>query len=132
MNGKLMVKTSRYWYEGDGRLDITAKTKDPIGRLLSPTWPLVLRYKRKTISESQYKRRYLEMVKARFEDNPKAVKELFGMGEVVIVCFCPDGEFCHRFLAAEFLESMGAKYKGEVKVAPSKKKAEGFGFTKRD
>lgn len=112
-----LIRTARYWYKGDDRLDITAKSKDPLGKLLAPPWPLVLEYKRGFESENSYTRQYLGLLEDRFARQAGEFAKLRQRERIVLVCFCKTDEFCHRFLAAEWLEDKGiGKYKGEIKL----------------
>ena len=47
----LEVWAAQYRYSRPNRLDITAKSKDPLGKYFAPTWDVILRYKNKSISE---------------------------------------------------------------------------------
>jgi uncharacterized protein YeaO (DUF488 family) len=49
-----------------------------------------------------------------YKENRKRWDELLNQDEVVLVCFCKAGDFCHRVLLAEILVKLGAEYKGEI------------------
>ena len=110
----LEVWTAQYRYNGPDRLDITAKSKDPLGKYFAPTWDLVLRYKDKSISEEEYTQEYLELMHNVYRKYPNVWRQLLSRKRVVLVCFCRPNTFCHRILLARILEKLGATYKGEI------------------
>ena len=112
-----MIYTAQYRYSGPGRLDITVKGQDPRGKLLAPTWDMVMGYKNGTLNEEQYTQMYFELMQIRFSQNPQLWMEIADSTEdIVLVCFCPAGVFCHRHLAAQILHSLGAQLGGEIHV----------------
>jgi uncharacterized protein YeaO (DUF488 family) len=108
------VWTATYRYNGPDRLDITAKGKDHFGIAFAPTWDMVMGYKQGRISEAEYERRYLELLRESWNKRPDAWQNLLGRMEVTLVCFCRSGDFCHRVLLAKLLERhFGFSYRGE-------------------
>ena len=110
----LEIWTAQYRYSGPDRLDITAKSKDPLSKYFAPTWDLVLRYKNKSISEEEYTEEYLELMRNVYRKFPNVWRQLLSRKRVVLVCFCRPNTFCHRTLLAKILEKLGATYKGEI------------------
>jgi len=107
--------TAQYRYPGPHRLDITVKGQDPFGKLFAPTWDMVSTYMKsgKTDGDKQnYIKKYHELIMG--VTNTEAWNKLLNMQYVVLVCFCPPGEFCHRHLLTYYLQKYGAKYNGEI------------------
>lgn len=109
--------TAQYRYPGPHRLDITVKGQDPFGKLFAPTWEMVSTYHKssRTNNDKQiYVEKYHELILNVINRNPEAWNKLLAMPYVVLVCFCPPGEFCHRHLLVYYLQKYGAKYNGEI------------------
>ena len=107
--------TSTYNYRGEDRLDITVKGNAPFGKHFAPTWKMVKKYRSGNMTQKNYERRYKKIL----NNVPKRVwKKLFKKDRVTIVCFCKSNSFCHRFLLAKRLTSLGANYKGEINLKP--------------
>lgn len=107
----LIVYTSQYRYSGPRRLDITSmKGSD----LFSPPWELVKTYKNGKISESEYEKIYHDLMVESYKNFKEGWDRLLSADWVVLVCFCRAGEFCHRLLLANYLEKLGADYRGEI------------------
>ena len=95
-----------YGYPG---LDITVKSGD---KVFAPTWDLVMGYKKGRISEAEYRKQYIELMRASYRKNKARWLEVLAMPEVTLCCYCPwpDGKqqpFCHRFILAELLAAVG-------------------------
>lgn len=94
--------------------DITAKSGCSSGWILAPTWDLVNNYKSKKISEEEYTINYFKILGRRWNSVLPETLEKMNNLNVILVCYCPQGVFCHRYLAADFLvKQQGAKYFGE-------------------
>lgn len=108
------VWTAQYRYQGPDRLDITVKGKDTIGSAFAPTWDMVMKFKRGEMSESEYGRRYIDLLRKSYQTRPDAWQNLLSRPEVTLVCFCKAGDFCHRVLLAQLMRAhFGFDYKGE-------------------
>lgn len=107
----LKVYTSQYNYRGENRLDITVKSG---GKVFAPTWDIVGKVKRGLITEEQYIKKYYALMRKSYKINRNIWEEILAEEEIVLVCFCKAGDFCHRLLLAEILVKLGAEYKGEV------------------
>lgn len=78
---------------------------------LMPTWGLLRAFRENKIDEAGYisfYRRQLDWL------NPETIKEklysLTGGEEPILMCWCGHNDFCHRHLAAEWIEeTMGIK-----------------------
>lgn len=112
ITGILQVYTSSYQYKGPDRLDITVKTGD---RDFAPSWEMVRQYKSGCLSQKEYIKQYYQRMRRSFRKNRSKWDDLLDRQKVVLVCFCPPGEFCHRLILAEILEKLGAEYKGEMR-----------------
>jgi uncharacterized protein YeaO (DUF488 family) len=107
------IYTAQYRYSGADRLDITVKGKDPVGQVFAPSWEIVNGFLKKRISQAEYTRRYIAMMAESVKHNHQIWLDILNRQEVTLVCFCPAYNFCHRYILAEILQSMGATYCGE-------------------
>ena len=105
------------------RADITVKSATEF-RMFAPTWDMVNGYKSGALSQERYTELYHDIIKDVWDNNFAAWKVLLEYAElsnVVLVCFCPAGAFCHRVLLAQWAEIAGGalgytntEYKGEL------------------
>lgn len=107
----MKVFTSQYKYKGKNRFDITVKSGD---KTFAPTWEMVMNYKSGKISEEEYTEQYYERMRQSYQNNRKRWDWLLDKEEIVLVCFCKKGDFCHRLLLADILVKLGAEYEGEI------------------
>lgn len=109
----LQVYTSQLskTHDYDIKLDITVKTGSSV---FCPTWEMVMDYKEGKISKEAYTERYLQMMRESYTLNRPAWDLLLSKEKMVLCCYCPPGEFCHRKLLADILVVLGAEYKGEI------------------
>ncbi len=109
------VSTSRMGYTGAGGLDITVKSAVGLGKLLAPTWALVGGIKRwsryPVLTPEAYTQRYYDLLRTRYQADTQSFLELLSQEQVVLLCYCPTGTFCHRHLAVDILEKI-AQAKG--------------------
>lgn len=114
----LTVYTSQYRYDGSYRTDITVKGAVPPWDVFAPTWAMVNAYlkgPRDKAAERKYVIEYNDIIAKAFMYNYEALAALLNSNDTrVLVCFCKAGAFCHRVLLALYLESLGAKYNGEL------------------
>lgn len=138
----LHVHTSTLRYGGPDRLDITRAKGEGIGLAFAPPWDMLspaLAIRRaiekleKRAVETLDVGRYDELVEAvnafswalydrafRYEmrlsyrHQRAAWDELLGRERVVLVCFCPARERCHRSIVADLLVRLGAIDEGEI------------------
>ncbi|MBT3300773.1 MAG: hypothetical protein HN381_00020 [Bacteroidetes bacterium] len=104
------VYTSQFRYSGPDRFDITAKMKTPF----SPTWSMVKDYKEGRTNQKEYSDLYADLMNKSYITNHNAWRDVLNMNNVTFVCYCNPNSFCHRFLLAQYLEILGAKYCGEI------------------
>jgi uncharacterized protein YeaO (DUF488 family) len=117
----LEVFTARISYAGADRLDVTARTRDPIGQLLAPSWemvaPLVALRKRGLLTAAHwdaYRKSFLERMRASYARARPAWREILARETVTLLCFCVDKDQCHRrILAADVFAKLGAIDRGE-------------------
>lgn len=109
----LHVWTAQYRYSGPNRLDITVKGKDQRGKVFAPTWGMVMQYKR-TGNRTEYCLQYHKLMLNSYHKNRNIWEQLLKQDQVVLVCFCRSGDFCHRVLLANYLQQLGAVYEGEI------------------
>ena len=109
----MKLYTAQYKYAGDDRLDITVKGNDPVGKIFAPTWKMVMGTKSGNISWDDYKEMYRELMRESYRRSSHIWEEVLSRKQLTLVCFCKDGDLCHRYLLAEFLAKLGAEYIGE-------------------
>jgi uncharacterized protein YeaO (DUF488 family) len=90
-----------YGYPG---LDITVKSGD---KVFAPTWDLVMGYKKGRISEAEYRRQYIALMRVSYREHKARWLEVLAMPEVTLCCYCKPGHFCHRTILAELLAAAG-------------------------
>lgn len=78
-------------------------------RTVAPDWPTILKpYKKGSIDDAEYTRRYLRQLndsKTKIVDWYRDLTARYK--NVVLLCWCKKGNFCHRRLLAEWLEKQG-------------------------
>ncbi|MNN36978.1 hypothetical protein D3C81_1508970 [compost metagenome] len=95
------------------RINTTVKSGD---KTFAPTWEMVMNHKRRKISNDEYKKMYIDLMRKSRKENPERWNEVLSMKRVVLVCYCEEGLFCHRILLAKMLEKLGGKYMGEISI----------------
>src|SRR5258706_10083831 len=100
--------TSRIGYRGSDGQDITVKSATGIGKLLTPTWAMVGGVKHwkqyKALTPEDYTALYYDLLRSRFREDRQPFLDLIQRDQLVLLCFCPAGTFCHRHLAVDILE----------------------------
>jgi uncharacterized protein YeaO (DUF488 family) len=107
------IYTSQYGYKGEDRLDITVKTSDGI---FAPTWDMVIKYKNGILSDEEYTKMYINLLRKSYKKNKKKWEEILNRERITFVCFCGQGKFCHRLILADVFTKLGAIYKGEIDI----------------
>ena len=118
----MILYTAQFRYPFSDRLDITAATKDPLGKIFAPPWDLVKQFKDNQIDEKEYTNIFHNLMVKSYETNPLLWKEVLAKPICTLVCYCSYMSFCHRFLVAEYLKKLGADYLGERPDSHYKKK----------
>ena len=107
----MKVFTSQYRYSGPNRLDITVKGNP--NHILAPTWVMVRRYMAKEITDAEYTKEYYALLKSRWSGRKQEFYDIT-KNDVVLVCYCKAGAFCHRTLAKDILVNLGMEDGGEI------------------
>lgn len=133
----LQVFTSRISYRGADRFDVTRKSGGDFGRIFAPTWYTLrpaLNARRQAdrlrkagrvdevhaIEErawATYVPSFEGEMDASIELYPRAWADLLARARVVLVCYCPKRERCHRGLLVPMLVARGAVDGGEIEAA---------------
>jgi hypothetical protein len=117
-----MIYTAQYRLTGPNRLDITVKGNNILGKWLAPTWDMVKAYKR-TGNAQIYTQQYFQLLGERYAlpngEGRQAIDRIASIAindDVTFVCFCSAGNFCHRYLAVDWLKHYWPQivYKGEI------------------
>jgi uncharacterized protein YeaO (DUF488 family) len=87
---------------GPEGLDITVKSAKDTARVFAPPWVMVRNYKSGALSEVGY-RQWYETLLDRVSDADWAwLSAQAKNGEVTLLCYCPDGKFCHTHLLIDY------------------------------
>lgn len=96
-------------------LDITFKSgREGDGAILAPTSTLVYGHKAfkgdtrfvgqyAPIDDDEYTKRYLAMLRERYSSHAEFFHKLLDRERLVLKCYCPAGDFCHRHIAVDVL-----------------------------
>lgn len=96
----------------EGVIDCTVKSGDP---RLAPNWRIVMGHKRGTVSDEEYVREYLSMMRRSYLENMDFWSGLLKREKLVLACYCKkQARFCHRYILAEILERLGGEIVGEI------------------
>ena len=86
-------------------LDVTAKSGTGIGKVFAPTWAMVKGVKSGAKPIADYSTCYRGIYLAARESG--AVRQLFDLiencDELILLCYCSEGYFCHTLLLKEWL-----------------------------
>lgn len=115
-----MLYTAQYGKKiPDGqRYNITVAT----GSIFAPSWDMVKSYK-ETGDKEAYTTKYLAKMRESYKEYTHYWKEMVDMAcrcDIVLVCYCKAGDFCHRLLLVELLLKVGSmmgkklEYGGEI------------------
>ena len=84
-------------------VDITVKSAIGFARRFAPTWNMVMGYKNKSVTETQYSVQYRRIL----DNVPPEAWTWLGKqavnGVLTVKCFCRDGQFCHTYLLAAYM-----------------------------
>jgi uncharacterized protein YeaO (DUF488 family) len=107
----LKVYTSNINYKGNDKLDVTVKTGDLD---FAPTWDMVMGHKNGTMSDEEYTRRYMDILRITYNVAHEKWLDILSKDEITFVCYCKTGRFCHRKVLAEVFGKMkNVEYMGE-------------------
>lgn len=78
---------------------------------VAPDWKNLLGpHKNGLIDDNEYTRRYIALLdknKTKILNQYRAIRKRFDGCNIVLLCWCKKGNFCHRRLLAEWLERNG-------------------------
>lgn len=98
--------------DGNAYLDITRMTGLD---WLAPEWKTLKNLKAGKINQKDYKKIYLSLIKKNFRVDPSRLEWLNSLNTVVLSCYCKPGNFCHRYILADFLGNLkGNRRLGEL------------------
>ena len=110
-DGKIVITTGRVQdasaFRSDGyfALDITVKSGAGVGRVFAPTWEMVIGYKLGGLDARRYVEQYRSLLKERVPRNLDKIRKFLARHpKITLLCYCPEGSFCHRHIAAAALE----------------------------
>lgn len=87
---------------------------------LAPSWDIVMGVKSGKITPEEYTVQYTELMRKSYRENKALWLELCRKDTIAIACYCPAGNFCHRYLLVEFIkaickaENIPFEFKGEL------------------
>lgn len=88
-------------------LDITVKSGDPV---FAPTWDIVRGVKSGHITPAEYTRVYTQLMRDSYKANCGRWNEVLTKEAVALMCYCPDGAFCHRHVLADIFGKCASHY----------------------
>lgn len=94
-------------------LDITVKSGD---KAFAPTWKMVMASKEQSISDEEYEKLYILMMRESHRKNKKRWDEVLSMDQIIFACYCKADSFCHRYLLKDIFVKLGADYTGEIRT----------------
>ncbi len=120
----LRVYTASIKHRGeDDAFDVSRGSGGEAGAPFAPSQPLLQRYwrvKREARADRKawgvYATAYAQEMVASRAKHPDAWAALLARSRVVLCCYCPSGERCHRRLLAEILATLGATDEGELET----------------
>ncbi len=72
---------------------------------LYPGWDLVMGHKRHVLSDQQYRDGYKALLGSRWSEVDGWLKGLVADGDITLLCYCKEGEFCHRRQIASMIKA---------------------------
>lgn len=94
-----MIVLSRAQIKRAPGVDTTVRANIPY---ISPDWDHVLGYKNGSLSQQDYEKWYLERLSEQKDFVKQYVKNL-QQQNIVFLCYCKDGDFCHTHILIDFL-----------------------------
>ena len=79
-------------------LDVTAKSSVGWASVFAPTWEMVAAHKSGVMGDAEYGSLYENVLVAAGEDAFRRLWEFGADGAIRLLCYCPDGRFCHTHL----------------------------------
>ena len=110
---KLDVYTTRAFYTGDDRVDVSANGGFFI---FVPPKRLLFDYRFGKITEKKFKKAYFEYLRSSYVNHRHTWDNLLNSSRIVLVCNCnAEDKSCHRFVIIDFLKKLGARHRGKLK-----------------
>lgn len=101
------ISTARVNTDHPAKLDITVKSASTDeGKVLAPTWELVMGHKDGALSDAEYTEQYLTLLRGRYAQHKQVFLNILKRDEVVLTCYCAEGDFCHRLIAVDVLKKI--------------------------
>jgi uncharacterized protein YeaO (DUF488 family) len=96
------IQDKELWAEqGWTTIDVTVKSVSK-AKSLAPTWEMVMGYKKGTLNERDYTQQYMAILdKCRRAEKSRWESTLENHKNLVFLCYCRAGAFCHRHLVAK-------------------------------
>jgi len=119
------IQMARWRYAKDLGLQITDITVKSGIQAFSPTWEDLYEYRRGQIGMLEYSRRYHEKMMHSLQTDRSLWDQFLNKKDIVLGCYCPAGNFCHRYLftnlLVSYLQQNGrtVEYKGELIPHPN-------------
>ncbi|QOC54587.1 hypothetical protein pSALSNUABM04_127 [Salmonella phage pSal-SNUABM-04] len=95
-------------------IDVTVKSGI---KALAPTWDFLMEYKNSDKgpeAEDAYTKKYKSRIQQLKQDDPDVMLELLYQDEIILMCYCPAGKFCHRLLLVDEFKALGDEHNVEV------------------
>ena len=129
----LTIVTSHISYRGPGRLDCTMKGQGfvagPADRAsistFGPTRQMVNRVRNTRSAKPQvqqqvareYTAEYTQMMRKSYHHRKNEWLAAVNSGFLVLVCYCRQGEFCHRHILSDFMQKVAERHGIQVNMA---------------
>lgn len=98
-------------------IDTTVKSGEPE---FAPTWEMVKGVKEGTLSEGDYTKQYIQLMKESMLANRAKWEALIAKEEFALACYCKSGCFCHRYILKDIVSTVArtrgipVEYCGEI------------------
>lgn len=98
-------------------IDTTVRSGE---KAFAPTWEMVKGIKEHTLSEEEYTKQYIFLMRKSMVDNRDKWLALLEKPEFAIACYCGPNDFCHRFVLKDILlklakqKNIEIEYCGEI------------------
>lgn len=99
----MKIYTGRIGNAYKDELDITAKSAQGDGKVLAPTWDLVMDHKAHRITDLQYVDAYVNLIRQRYLQDKTPFLRILSNPSVTLTCYCRPNAFCHRRIAQDIL-----------------------------
>jgi uncharacterized protein YeaO (DUF488 family) len=113
MDIKLNRASIRDMKKHKGCLNVTRQSAQDWAIRLAPTWRMVNKHKRGTISDKKYTELYVEWLNGLDDRSMFPINHLVDLAEdnddeqITFICFCKDGKFCHTNILIDWLVANG-------------------------